>query len=124
MNNLESSNNIILPEVNENTYELILNTFLIYYKKIYKTENIKTMFDNIKQEGDTNKQLELFYQSLIEFNVSKFDTALDYTEENKNNDDLYILTVNDKPIKICDNIIMLLIEVINNNYTEWNIIDN
>lgn len=86
------------------------------------------MFDNIKQEGDTNKQLELFYQSLIEFKTSKFDVAIDYKEdykeENKNSDDLYILTVNDKPIKICDNIIMLLIEVINNNYTEWNIIDN
>jgi len=114
-----SNNNII-----DNSYESILNTFIIYYKKTHTTENIKTMFDNINQDGDTNKQLELFYQSLIEYKTSAFDSAIDYTTELiKDNHDLYILTVNNKPIKLCDNIIMLLIEVINNDFADWNISD-
>jgi len=113
-------------ENNENSYELLLNTFIIYYKKVYPNENIKTMFDNINYEGDTNKPLEIFYECMEDYNYSNYKEALDYnleTIKDLNKNDFYVLKNNDISIKISDNIISLLIEIINNKYNNWIIID-
>jgi hypothetical protein len=112
--------------MDDNTYELLLNTFMIYYKKVYPNDKIKTMFDNINREGDTNKPLEIFYECIVDYNHSNYQEALDYTTDNINNldkNDFYVLKDNNVNIKFSDNIISLLIEVINNNYSNWSIDD-
>ena len=112
--------------MNDNIYEHLLNTFLIYYKKTNPDEKVKTMFDNIVREGDTNKPMEIFYQLIMDYNYSNYKDALDYNETiitEINKDDFYVLKINDNPIKISDNIISLLIEIINNNYENWLVTD-
>ena len=111
---------------NDDVYEILLNTFIIYYKKTYPTDNIKTMFDNINREGDTNKILESFYEAIVDYNHSEHKEALNYSNDiihEINKDDYYVLKNNNIPTKISDNIIALLIEVINNEYKEWYICD-
>lgn len=109
----------------ELSYELLLNTFLIYYKKCFPNDNIKTFFDNITDDGDTNKILEHFYQSLIDFKASKYQDAIDYDINSLHIlDEPYILNIDGHNTKMSDNVISLLIEVINNyEDTDWIIIE-
>ena len=110
--------------MNDNTYELLLNTFMLYYKKINPNDKIKSMFDNITTEGDTNKPMEMFYEAITDYNLSNHKDALEYSDNiNVDKDDFYVLKENDIPVKISDNILSLLIEVINNDYSNWFIYD-
>ena len=105
-------------------YELLLNTFMLYYKKINPNDKTKSMFANILQEGDTNKPLEMFYEAIIDYNASEYKDAIDYSSDlNLNKDDFYVLKENNIPVKVSDNILSLLIEVINNDYSKWFIYD-
>ena len=109
----------------DNSYELIINTFMIYYKMNHPDENIKSMFDYLSNDEDTNKPLECFYQCLMDYNASNYKESLDYNEEqSKSFDELYILNVDDKNIKMSDNILSLIIDVINDySDNDWNIIE-
>ena len=120
---MDNNNNNLFEE--NNSYELLLNTFMIYYKMNHPDENIKSMFDYLSNDEDTNKPLECFYQSIIEYKASNYKESVEYNEEqSKNFDELYILNVNEKNIRMSDNILSLIIDVINEYYDEeWNIID-
>ena len=110
--------------MDNNTYELLLNTFMLYYKKINPNDKIKSMFDNILREDDTNKPMEMFYEAITDYKSSEYKDALDYSENlNINKDDFYVLKENNIPVKVSDNILSLLIEVINNDYSKWFIYD-
>lgn len=105
--------------------EILLNTFLIYYKKAYPDEKYLNFFDKIDNYNDTNKLMEHFYQCLNDYNSSRNKTSVDYDENRLNElEEIYILHVQNKNVKMSDNIISLLIEVINNyEGKEWEIIE-
>ena len=119
-NNFDDDNDIN----NMEKLEEILNTFVIYYKKTFPDEKLNSFFDNITNYDDTNKLMEHFYQCLQDYKVSKFKNSVDYNEEKiEDFDEKYILVVNDENKKMSDNVISLLIDVINNHYQIWNILD-
>jgi hypothetical protein len=105
--------------------ELLLNSFLQYYKKTFPDENISYFFDKVENYNDTNKIMEHFYQCLNDYNSSRNKTCVDYDETRLDElDEIYILQIDKKNIKMSDNVISLLIEIIN-NYSDknWNIIE-
>lgn len=105
--------------------EILLNTFLIYYNKAYPEEKYLNFFDKIDNYSDTNKLMEQFYQCLNDYNSSRNKTCVDYDESRLDElDEIYILQIESNNVKMSDNIISLLIEVINNyDGQEWKIID-
>ena len=104
--------------------EQILNTYVMYYKKTFPDEKLNSFFDNITNYDDTNKMMEHFYQCLQDYKASKIKKSLEYNEEKLEEiDEKYILVVKDENKYMSDNIISLLIDVINNDYEIWNIID-
>jgi hypothetical protein len=105
--------------------ELLLNTFLQYYKKTFPDEKYTYFFDKIENYSDTNKLMEHFYQCLNDYNSSRNKICVDYDESRFNElDEIYILQVDETKIKMSDNVISLLIEVINNyDNKRWDIIE-
>jgi len=107
-------------------YQELINKYIEYYKKAYPEKNIKNMFDNINidDQTSTNHIMEMFYTEILKFN--KIDnnvyTNSDDFDKTKFNE-LFGLKINEeiKCVSFC--VISLLIEVINNNYTKWNIIN-
>ena len=108
-------------------YQQLLNKYIEYYKKIYPENNIKNMFDKINFDDQTctNHIMEMFYFEMIKYN--KIDNniydSIDSIEDN-NITELYGLQINNKDIKcVSYSIISLLIEVINNDYKDWVLIN-
>jgi hypothetical protein len=110
----------------QDIYQDLINKYIEYYKKTYPEKNIKTMFDNINYEDhtSTNHIMEMFYTEIIKFN--KIDnnvyTNSDDFEKTKFNE-LFGLKIEEeiKCVSFC--VISLLIEIINNDYKSWNIIN-
>lgn len=105
--------------------EQILNIFIIYYKKAFPDSKLNNFFDGIVNYDDTNKIMEHFFQCINDYKVSKYQTSLDYDNQNiEILEDKYILTINNQNTKMSDNVISLLCDVINFNYNDnWNIIE-
>ncbi len=104
--------------------EFILNTYVIYYKKTFPDEKLNSFFDNINNYDDTNKMMEHFYHCIQDYKASKMKKSIDYDEDKLEEiEEKYILVVNDVNKYMSDNIISLLIDVINNDFNNWNIID-
>jgi hypothetical protein len=105
--------------------EEILNVFIIYYKKAFPDSNLNNFFDGIVNYDDTNKIMEHFFQCINDYKVSKYKTSLDYDSQNiETLEDKYILTINNENIKMSDNVISLLCDIINSNYNDnWNIVE-
>jgi hypothetical protein len=107
--------------------ENILNVYVMYYKKAFPNEKLNSFFDNINNYDDTNKMMEHFYQCLQDYKASKMKNSVEYNEEKLEEiEEKYILVINNENKYMSDNIISLLIDVINNNYEDydnWNIID-
>jgi predicted RNA methylase len=111
-------------------YENLLNRYIEYYKKAYPENNIKNMFDKINYDDQTstNHIMEMFYYEMHKYNkldnevyVSLNDIQL---EQNEKINELFGLQINNDEI-VCVSycIISLLIEIINNDYKIWNIIN-
>ena len=56
--------------------EILLNTFMQYYKKTFPDQKFNGFFDNITNYDDTNKLMEHFYQCLNDYNSSRNKTPL------------------------------------------------
>ena len=105
--------------------EVLLNTFMRYYKKSFPDQKINGFFDRITNYDDTNKLMEHFYQCLNDYNSSRNKTSVNFDSNRIDElDELYILKVDNEPVKMSDNIISLLIDVINlYENTNWVITD-
>jgi len=117
-------------------YQELLNKYIEYYKKAFPEKNIKNMFQDINfdDQTSTNHIMEMFYFEMLKYN--KYDNniydSIDLINNDKNNVDkinndkleLYGLQINNKEIKcVSYSIISLLIEVINNDYKNWVVIN-
>jgi hypothetical protein len=104
--------------------EILLNSFLCYYKKTFPEEKYLNFFDKIDNYSDTNKLMEHFYQCLNDYNSSRNKICIDYDKDRLDElEELYILQIEKTNVKMSDNVISLLIEVINNyDKTNWEII--
>ena len=110
-------------------YQDVINKYIEYYKKTYPEKNIKNMFENINynDETSTNHIMEMFFTEILKFN--KFDNNVYNNCDEFNKDEhteLYGLQIIDnditqiKCVSFC--IISIIIEIINNDYKNWNII--
>jgi len=111
-------------------YQELLNKYIEYYKKAFPEKNIKNMFQDINfdDQTSTNHIMEMFYFEMLKYN--KYDNniydSIDLINNNQNNNklELYGLQINNKEIKcVSYSIISLLIEVINNDYKDWVVIN-
>jgi hypothetical protein len=127
-NNTTNNENIF----NDNIYDIyqeLINKYIEYYKKTYPEKNIKNMFQDINfdDQTSTNHIMEMFYFEMLKYN--KTDNNIYHSIDDLNNisdtkTELYGLQINNKDIKCVSNsIISLLIEVINNNYKDWVLIN-
>jgi hypothetical protein len=112
-------------------YQDLLNKYIEYYKKTYPDKNIKNMFQDINfdDQTSTNHIMEMFYFEMLKYNKcdNNIYDSIDLINNDQNNNDkleLYGLQINNKNI-ICVSysIISLLIEIINNNYNDWVVIN-
>ena len=60
--------------LNEKYYTLLLNKFMEYYNKRY--EDNKNLYSGVKDDNDTNLQMELFYKSMYKLNDFKELTGI------------------------------------------------
>src|SRR4029078_4526401 len=86
-------------------YVDIFNIILIHYRNLFNKSIQVNMFDDIINEEDTNRCLELFYEFLYKYNNAKHDKyayTLIYEVENYDEvkffDELYSLVIKDKNI--------------------------
>lgn len=132
MSEIKESNNIDNNHDNNsdcditNTRQNLINKYIEYYNKAYPEKIVKNMFENIdyNDQTSTNNIMEMFYTEILKFNKidNNIYTSSDNFDKNKFND-LYGLKINDdiKCVSFC--IISLLIDIINNDYTNWIIIN-
>jgi hypothetical protein len=124
--NLDINTHDIPDDDSCDTYQELINKYIEYYKKAYPEKNIKNMFHDINfdDQTSTNHIMEMFYTEILKFN--KIDnnvyTNSDDFDKTKFNE-LFGLKINDeiKCVSFC--VISLLIEVINNDYKDWNVIN-
>jgi len=121
-----NTNNTVDTEI----YENLLNKYIEYYKKAYPENNIKNMFDKINydDQSSTNHIMEMFYYEMQKYNKldNEVYTSMDeiQLEQNEKINELFGLQINNNEIVLVSYcIISLLIEIINNDYTNWNIIN-
>lgn len=119
-----------MDTIDTEIYENLLNRYIEYYKKAYPENNIKNMFDKINydDQSSTNHIMEMFYYEMHKYNKldNEVYTSMDniQLEQNEKINELFGLQINnDKIICVSYCIISLLIEIINNEYTNWNIIN-
>ena len=109
----------------ENPLTFLLNVFMKYYKKTHKNCHSHSLFDNISHDGETNQQLELFYQHINDHKASEYVESMKYDKTISGSlVDVYVLYVNNDPVKMADNVIALLIDVVNeyNETDDWEIL--
>lgn len=104
-------------------YDKIINIYIEYYRKIYKNENIKTMFDNIDYNNPscTNHIMEMFYTDILKHNKIENDVYLevDDIDDINNIDELYGLKIEDNLKYISQSVISLIHIIVDNNYKNW-----
>lgn len=106
----------------------LLNLFMMYFKRKNNINDGSAMFDHIERDQiniKTNLMLEEFYETIQEYKVAKFKESQNYDDKfiEENDDlDLFVLSVDNKNVKISDSLLSLLIDV-NNDYLDrdWNI---
>ncbi len=110
-----------------NIYQELINKYIEYYKKTYPEKNIKNMFHDINYDDQTstNHIMEMFYFEMLKYN--KIDNNIYDSIDNIVSDtktELYGLQINNKDITcVSYSIISLLIEIINNDYKDWVVIN-
>ena len=108
-------------------YQDLLNKYIEYYKKTYPEKNIKNMFQDINfdDQTSTNHIMEMFYFEMLKYNKidnNVYDSIDNIVSDTKT--ELYGLQINNKDITcVSYSIISLLIEVINNDYKNWVLIN-
>jgi len=129
-NNNDTTNNENI--FNDNIYDIyqeLINKYIEYYKKTYPEKNIKNMFQDINfdDQTSTNHIMEMFYFEMLKYNKINnniYDSIDDLNNISDTKTELYGLQINNKDIKcVSYSIISLLIEVINNNYKDWVLIN-
>jgi len=108
--------------------EYLVNKYIEYYKKTYPDKNIKNMFDGIDFSDDksTNHIMEMFYTDLLKY--KNLDNKI-YLQSDINNIDIsnyeefFMLKNGEKNCCFSESVITLLIEVLNNDYNDWYIIN-
>lgn len=113
--------------MDNNNYDKIINTYIEYYRKIYKDDNIKTMFDNIdyNNPSSTNHIMEMFYTDILKHNKINNDIYIDVSDIDNSDefDELYGLKIENNLKYISQSIISLIHIIIDNNYKDWIIIN-
>jgi len=129
-NNNDTTNNKNI--FNDNIYDIyqeLINKYIEYYKKTYPEKNIKNMFQDINfdDQTSTNHIMEMFYFEMLKYNKidnNIYDSIDDLNNISDTKTELYGLQINNKDIKcVSYSVISLLIEVINNNYKDWILIN-
>jgi len=131
-NNNEVDENEDIENDEEGWFVDLINIYILYYKKLYNDKNFN-LFEgiDIDQEESTNKQLELFYKFIKEYDESSDDNKKIYNIGEINDEiltnmgEIYILVINGVYTKFCKLIVPLFCYVNNelNYYKEnWNII--
>lgn len=128
------------PDINLDEYQLeiethddiveLLNIYLCYYKKLYKTNPNNHMFENINFDHDdsTNRCLENLYSEIQKFKNSTNPNSNILFEPSdidiKNHKELYALYIDEKIIYIALYLLPLLkyISTIEWQTKNWNII--
>lgn len=119
--------------LNEKYYALLLNKFMEYYNKRY--EDNKNLYSGLKDENDTNLQMELFYKAIYRLNdFSELSGILNnyecmeciYEVEDfilvENFEDKYVLEYGEnKRYSQC--LLIVLNYIIMNNIKDWIIFD-
>jgi hypothetical protein len=106
----------------------LIKEFTDYYKEKYnKDEKFNIISDiNIANPESTNHPMELFYNSMYEYNFNEgknnFNKIYDYIEIKDENEfeQLYVILKNNIPYKLSQSFFSLLIELVNckREYTE------
>jgi hypothetical protein len=106
--------------------DLLINKYIEYYRKTYPDSQIKNMFDNINYDdpSSTNHIMEMFYTDMLKYKkidnkIYKDASAIDFDKF----DEIYILKSDINIICLSPSNISLLIEIINNDYKDWSIIN-
>lgn len=109
-----------------NSFEL-LNAFTIYFKKLHNTPDNFGMLSDVKDEYDTNKCMETFYDELLCYKKSPDNTINNIYEYDNNVIDiekvqeLYLLEINNEPKKLAISIITMLAYLI--TISDWQSLD-
>lgn len=108
--------------------EILINKYIQYYRKTYPQTQIKNMFDNINYNdlSSTNHILEMFYTDVLKHNKIDNDIytdASDIDKESDSNVELYGLKIDGEIKYLSKSVISLLVNIIENNYNEWIIIN-
>jgi hypothetical protein len=119
--------------LDEKYYALLLNKFMEYYNKRY--EDNKNLYSGIKDENDTNLQMEIFYKAIYRLNdFSELSGILNnyecmeciYEVEDfiliENFEDKYVLEYGENK-KYCQCLLIVLNYIIMNNIKDWIIFD-
>ena len=119
--------------LDEKYYALLLNKFMEYYNKRY--EDNKNLYSGIKNENDTNLQMELFYKAIYRLNdFSELSGILNnyecmeciYEIEDfilvDNFEDKYVLEY-DENKRYSQCLLIVLNYIIMNNIKDWVIFD-
>lgn len=102
--------------------QTVLNIFMIYYNK---TENKEKKNENLFQgmlDNSTNRQFNFFAEQMREYNSDKNALML-FNINDQNETKKYILSISEKKIKSCDNLIPILkyLESIDWTLDNWDI---
>jgi hypothetical protein len=124
-NNDNNDNN---DDIIGDTYQELINKYIEYYKKTYPDKNIKNMFQDVNYDvqSSTNHIMEMFYFEMLKYNKTDNNIydSIDKIEDTDTKTELYGLQINNKDITcVSYSIISLLIEVINNDYKDWVLIN-
>lgn len=126
MNDINNQNNLEDDSLVGDIYQELINKYIEYYKKTYPEKNVKNMFHDINfdDQTSTNHIMEMFYTEILKFNKIDNNVYNDSDDFDKTKfNELFGLKLNDKIKCVSFCVISLLIEVINNDYTNWNIMN-
>ena len=113
-----NENNIL--DISDSYTGILLNEFLIYYKKNYNS-NVNNFFDGVVNDDktSTNEQMDLLYKHIHYFkinentNKTKLYSNNNIPTEELNNDNIYSLTIDNEIKYLSYSLIALFIEIIN-----------
>jgi len=121
-NNMNSNNNKIMNDENDDQNGIdFLNVFLVYYKKLHNKKSYIHMFHDIiyKNDTETNRCMEMLYNEMHKYEQSEKNEGKEIIIYNYENEEieknelskcreLYVLTLNDEPVKICEMLLPLI----------------
>lgn len=111
--------------------EILINRYIEYYRKTHPETQIKNMFDNINYSdlSSTNHILEMFYTDILKHNKIDNDIYADADlinsdkHSDKDQHELYGLKIDGNIKYLSKSVISLLLNVIEQKYTDWIIIN-